>query len=41
MVININEEKALAWLSKGAKLSDTAKALFNKAGVLKKTAEEG
>ena len=32
-VININEEKALEWLSKGARLSDTAKALFNKAGV--------
>jgi len=39
-VININEEKALEWLSKGARLSDTAKALFNKAGVLKKTAGE-
>lgn len=40
-IININEEKALAWLSKGAKLSDTAKALFNKAGVLNKPAGEG
>ncbi|OQA09578.1 MAG: 30S ribosomal protein S16 [Firmicutes bacterium ADurb.Bin373] len=39
-VININEEKALEWLSKGARLSDTAKALFNKAGVLKKSAGE-
>lgn len=40
-VININEEKALDWLKKGAQLSETAKALFNKAGVLKKTVEEG
>jgi len=40
-VIKINEEKALDWLKKGAKLSDTAKALFNKAGVLNKTVEEG
>lgn len=39
-VININEEKALEWLSKGARLSDTAKALFNKAGVLKKSGGE-
>lgn len=41
VVININEEKALDWLKKGAQLSETAKALFNKAGVLKKTVEEG
>lgn len=40
-VININEEKALDWLKKGAQLSETAKAIFNKAGVLKKTVEEG
>ncbi|MCL6634953.1 MAG: 30S ribosomal protein S16 [Peptococcaceae bacterium] len=40
-VIKINEEKALDWLRKGAQLSDTAKALFTKAGVLQKTAGEG
>jgi small subunit ribosomal protein S16 len=40
-VISINEEKALDWLKKGAQLSETAKALFNKAGVLNKTVEEG
>ena len=40
-VININEEKALDWLSKGARLSDTTKALFKKAGVLNKPAGEG
>jgi len=40
-VINIKEDRALDWLSKGAQLSETAKALFKKAGVLKKTVEEG
>lgn len=40
-VINIDKEKAIEWLKKGAQLSDTAKALFNKAGVLKKNAGEG
>ncbi len=40
-VIKINEEKAIDWLKKGAQLSETARALFNKAGVLKKTAGEG
>lgn len=39
-VIKINEERALDWLNKGAQLSDTARALFNKAGVIKKTAGE-
>lgn len=29
----INEEKALAWLSKGAQPSDTVKSLFNKLGI--------
>lgn len=41
VVININEEKALGWLKKGAQLSETVKALFNKAGLLNKTAGEG
>lgn len=41
VVININEERALDWLNKGAQLSETARALFNKAGVLKKTAGDG
>jgi small subunit ribosomal protein S16 len=40
-VININEEKALDWLQKGAQISDTAKALFKKAGILKKNTVEG
>jgi small subunit ribosomal protein S16 len=36
----INEEKALKWLAEGAAPSDTVKALFKKAGVLKKFAEK-
>ncbi|GAV23676.1 30S ribosomal protein S16 [Carboxydothermus pertinax] len=32
----INEEKALDWLKKGAQLTETARALFRKAGVLQK-----
>ncbi|ATW24610.1 30S ribosomal protein S16 [Candidatus Formimonas warabiya] len=38
--ISINEEKALKWLSDGAAPSDTVKALFKKAGVMKKFAEQ-
>jgi len=41
VVIKVNEERALDWLNKGAQLSETARALFKKAGVLKKTAGEG
>ncbi|HHU86979.1 MAG: 30S ribosomal protein S16 [Pelotomaculaceae bacterium] len=46
VVIKIDQEKALDWLKKGAQLSETAKALFNKAGVFKNdetvtAAEEG
>lgn len=41
VVININEERALEWLKKGVQLSDTAKALFKKAGVLKTAPVEG
>jgi len=36
----INEERALKWLSDGAAPSDTVKALFKKAGVMKKFAEQ-
>jgi len=35
-VVVINEEKALDWLNKGAQLTETARALFRKAGVLQK-----
>jgi small subunit ribosomal protein S16 len=31
--INIDKEKVLAWIGKGAKPTDTAKALIKKAGV--------
>jgi small subunit ribosomal protein S16 len=31
--ININAEKAIEWLGKGAKPSDTVKALFEKNGI--------
>ena len=34
--INIDEEKALAWLEKGAQPSDTVKSLFTKLGINEK-----
>ncbi|NMA62101.1 MAG: 30S ribosomal protein S16 [Firmicutes bacterium] len=34
--LNIDEEKALEWLQKGAQPSDTAKSLLTKAGVMDK-----
>ncbi len=34
--ININEEKALEWLKKGAKPSDTVRGLFRSGGILTK-----
>nr|WP_321502903.1 30S ribosomal protein S16 [uncultured Dethiosulfovibrio sp.] len=37
--INVDIEKALAWLSKGALPSDTAKGLLKKAGVWEKFVE--
>ena len=36
--IEIDEEKALAWLKKGARPSDTAKSLLQRAGVMDKFA---
>lgn len=35
----IDEEKALAWLSKGAQLSDTVRSLFRKKGIIRKHVE--
>ncbi|MNO12031.1 30S ribosomal protein S16 [compost metagenome] len=35
-VVNIDEEKALAWLQDGAQASDTVRNLLSKAGVMKK-----
>ncbi len=34
-VIKINEEKAEKWLNTGAQPTDTVKALFKKAGIIK------
>ncbi|MCL6452995.1 MAG: 30S ribosomal protein S16 [Alicyclobacillus sp.] len=34
--INIDEERALAWLHNGAQPSDTVRNLFHQAGILKK-----
>ena len=35
-VLNIDEEKAIKWLSTGAQPSNTAKSLLSQAGILKK-----
>lgn len=34
-IVTINNEKALDWLNKGAQPSETVRALFKKAGVVK------
>lgn len=38
-IVNIDEEKALAWLGKGAQPTDTVRSLFKKHGVMQKFAE--
>jgi len=38
--VKIDEGKVREWLQKGAQLSNTARSLFSKAGILKKIAEE-
>ena len=38
--IKVNEEVALKWLRNGAQVTDTAKDLLSKAGVMKKIHEE-
>lgn len=38
-VINIDEEKALKWMKNGATPTDTVRAIFSKAGLLKKLDE--
>lgn len=35
-IVEINEEKALEWLQKGAEPTDTARSLLSKAGIIKK-----
>ena len=37
--ININEEKALYWLSKGAQPTDTVRSLLSEVGITKKFAD--
>lgn len=37
--INIDEEKALNWLSKGAQPTDTVRSLLSNAGIMKKFAD--
>lgn len=42
VVIKIDEVKAGEWLSKGAQLTETTKAIFSKAGIIpQKAAPEG
>jgi len=38
-IVNIDEEKALAWLAKGAQPSDTVRSLFKKQGIMQKFAD--
>jgi small subunit ribosomal protein S16 len=33
---NVNEEKALKWLSEGARPSDTVRSVFSKIGIMRK-----
>ena len=35
-IIQLDEEKAIEWLKKGAQPTDTVKDLFSKAGIMKK-----
>ena len=37
--VKINEEKAIAWLNKGAQPTDTVKSLFRKCGINEKFAQ--
>ena len=39
--IEINEEKALTWLSEGAIPTETARSLLSRIGVLKKFSQQG
>ncbi|MGI5891387.1 MAG: 30S ribosomal protein S16 [Bacillota bacterium] len=39
-VINIDADKAIKWLNNGAQVSETAKNLMKKSGILKRRAEE-
>ncbi len=35
-VVNIKEDRAIYWLSKGATVSDTVRQIFDKSGIMKK-----
>ena len=39
VVVKIDEEKALNWLNKGAKASDTVRSLLSENGIMKKFAD--
>lgn len=39
VVINIDEEKVLSWMGKGAQPTDTVKSLLSKKGIMTKFAE--
>lgn len=38
-VFNVDEEKAIEWMNKGAQPTDTVRSLFSKKGIMKKWAE--
>ena len=38
-VVKIDEEKALQWLTNGAKPTDTVRSMFSKQGIMAKVAE--
>jgi len=38
--VNLDEEKALKWLTTGAQASDTVRSLFSKAGIMQKFHEQ-
>ena len=39
-VINVDEEKAIDWISKGAQPTDTVRSLFSKKGIMAKFDEK-
>ena len=39
-VINVDEEKAIDWMSKGAQPTDTVRSLFSKKGIMAKFDEK-
>mgnify|MGYP002626960999 FL=1 len=39
-VVNIDEEKVISWIKKGAQPTDTVRSLLSKQGIMKKIHEE-